>query len=181
MSGPQVLKTFPMGKGLELRVMHDPSEPEDSISRWFTEVIADGGPDSEVFVVPAHWHRYHTENMSVIEGRVEATVDGKKKIFRAGDEFLIPPLAVHALQGFKGERLVMREKAEPGGDYKVLFFNDLLHDTPGFSFWRLMRAFYDGDAYISLGLYFRFFDVAFVTVLGGVAKLFVSEKPMKIE
>ena len=76
------------------------------------------------------------------------------------------------------------------------FFNDFLEEMP-VSFWHSMRSFYDGDAYPSLGLYFQFIDVVvgvatsheisalispqFVTVFGGIAKLFVEKKPSKIE
>lgn len=64
-----------------------------------------------------------------------------------------------------------------------------------------MRTFYDGDAYPALGLYFKFFDVAvsflvpftvprmeywltypqFITVFGGIAKLFVEKRSEKLE
>lgn len=68
----------------------------------------------------------HSEHMTVLEGRVEITVDGKKRILRAGDEtVVIPPYVVHGFQGFPGERLVVREVADPPGAYKaeyVLFF-----------------------------------------------------------
>lgn len=40
------------------------------------------------------------------------------------------------------------------------WFNDFLVDQHYKSFWYSMRSFYDGDGYISLPLYFRFFDVA---------------------
>lgn len=69
-----------------------------------------------------------------------------------------------------------------------------------------MRSFYDGDGYVSLPLYFRFFDIAvsasryknytpdlfevpiilthfcrqFITVFGGLAKLFLpAPKPLE--
>ncbi|KAF7319270.1 Cupin-2 domain-containing protein [Mycena chlorophos] len=181
MSGPTCLKTLKLGKGSELRLFHDDSQPEDSLMRWYTEAVADGEPTSEAVYIPAHWHRNHSEHMSVLEGRIEATIDGRTKLMRAGDEFVIPRLAVHGFKGFKGERLVIRERADPGGDYKVLFFNDVFSSDSPFAFWHTMRAFYDGDTYPAMGLYFRFFDIAFVTIFGGIAKLFDSKKPTKIE
>jgi mannose-6-phosphate isomerase-like protein (cupin superfamily) len=57
--------------------------------------------------------------MTVYEGRIEATVDGVKRIVSAGESLDIPAYAVHAFQGFKGERLVIRERANPAGDYKA--------------------------------------------------------------
>lgn len=70
--------------------------------------------------VPLHWHKKHTERMTVLEGRVQATVGGEKRILKAGDEtVVIPPYVVHALQSFPGERLIMREVADPPGSYKA--------------------------------------------------------------
>lgn len=40
------------------------------------------------------------------------------------------------------------------------FFNELLGGDQTPSFWHAIRAFYDGDGYPVLPLYFRFFDVA---------------------
>lgn len=136
--------------------------------------------------------------MSVLEGRIEVTIEWKKQIVTPSDgEVVIPARLVHGLRGFKGERMVMVERTTPPGDYKARqvesyitnhktcglslrteipnishitrFFNDLLSVgmQPGFSgasFWHTMRAFYDGDAYPALGLYFQFFDIA-VSVL----------------
>ncbi|KAF7319262.1 Response to drug-related protein [Mycena chlorophos] len=182
MGGLQLVKTLNMGKGVELRLLCDDLQPEDSPLRWATDGAADGKASSDVFNVPLHWHRYHSENMTVLEGRVEVTLGGLKRVMHAGDEFIIPPRVVHGFRGFKGEKMVMRERATPGGDYKVLFFNDLLEEVPfGLGFWHAMRSFYEGDGYPSLGLYFQFFDVAFVTVFGGIAKLFMPKKVSKIE
>lgn len=67
-----------------------------------------------------HWHKYHTEHMKIIEGRIKATVDGKTRVVTAGQGAFIPARAVHSLKGFKGERLVVRERADPPGEYRVL-------------------------------------------------------------
>lgn len=40
------------------------------------------------------------------------------------------------------------------------FFADIFEQEHMNSFWYTMRAFYDGDGYAKLPLYFRFFDVA---------------------
>lgn len=57
--------------------------------------------------------------MTVREGRIEATLDGVKRIVSAGESIDIPAYAVHGFRGFEGERLVIRERADPAGDYKA--------------------------------------------------------------
>ena len=69
--------------------------------------------------VPPHWHKKHTERVSVREGRIEATLDGVKRIVSAGETLEIPAYTVHSFKGFKGKRLVVRERADPAGDYKA--------------------------------------------------------------
>ncbi|KAI3399147.1 hypothetical protein diail_7726 [Diaporthe ilicicola] len=181
MSTAKVVKTLSMGKGASLHLILDPSEPEDSTSRWMTDAVAEGRPGDDPFEVPPHWHRYHSEVMEVREGRVRVTIDGATRVAGAGDKVHIPAGAVHGFKGFPGERLVVRERADPAGEYKQLFFADLLSGSWPSGFWHTMRTFYDGDAYPSLGLYFKTFDVAFVTVFGGIAKLFVDKKLDKLE
>lgn len=59
--------------------------------------------------------------MTVLEGRIEMTLDGKKSIINGGDpEVLVPRRAVHSFTGFKGEKLVIRERPDPAGLYKAL-------------------------------------------------------------
>lgn len=49
------------------------------------------------------------------------TLDGKEILVKAGDPpVLVPRRAVHSMKGFKGERVRVRERADPGGDYKAL-------------------------------------------------------------
>lgn len=67
-----------------------------------------------------HWHRYHSETMDVREGRVRITIDGVVRVAEAGDRVHIPAGAVHAMKSFPGERVVVRETADPPGDYKHL-------------------------------------------------------------
>jgi mannose-6-phosphate isomerase-like protein (cupin superfamily) len=57
----------------------------------------------------------------VVEGRVEITLDGKTSVIKAGDPaVLVPRRAVHSVKGFKGEKLIFREKPDPAGIYKAL-------------------------------------------------------------
>jgi mannose-6-phosphate isomerase-like protein (cupin superfamily) len=57
----------------------------------------------------------------VVEGRVEITLDGKTSVIKAGDPaVLVPRRAVHSIKGFKGEKLIFREKPDPAGIYKAL-------------------------------------------------------------
>lgn len=59
--------------------------------------------------------------MDVREGRVQITIDGVVTVAKAGDKPVhIPAGAVHALKSFPGERVVVRESADPPGEYKHL-------------------------------------------------------------
>lgn len=59
--------------------------------------------------------------MTVLEGRVEIKMDGRSIILSAGDPTVfIPPRVVHSMKGFKGERMILREQADPPGLYKAL-------------------------------------------------------------
>ncbi|KUI64254.1 hypothetical protein VM1G_11083 [Cytospora mali] len=177
MADLKVLRTLPMGNKICMRLLLYSSEPEDSPNRWINEIVCDGGPDSDPLFIPLHWHKHHTECMTLTEGRLEATIGAKTRIFGQGEEWTCPPGVIHGFKGFKGERMVLRESVDPPGEYKSLFFNDLLSAGYMESFWHLMRSSYDGDSYLVLPLYFRFFDVAFVTIFGGIAKLFMPAKP----
>lgn len=104
-----------------LKLILDPSQPEDSISRWTSEGTAEGRPGDDLFEAPLHWHRYHSEFMDVREGRVRITIDGVTTVASAGDKpVYIPAGAVHSMKSFPGERVVVRESADPPGDYKHL-------------------------------------------------------------
>ncbi|KAJ0108777.1 cupintype [Diaporthe amygdali] len=181
MSDIKIIKTLVMGKGVKLHLMVDTSQPEDSISRYFTEGVVEGKPGDDLFEVPLHWHRNHSEYFEVREGRVQVTIDGVTKIASAGETTHVPAGLVHGFKGFPGERLVVRERSDPPGDYKHLFFADLLSGSWPAGFWHTMRTFYDGDGYPALGLYFKAFDFAFVTLFGGIAKLFLPKRQEKLE
>lgn len=141
MSETKIVKTLTMGKvgpndtqstskgnrrlttttqGITLSLIFDPSEPEDSLSRWTSEGVAEGRPGDDLFEAPPHWHRYHSEVMDVREGRLQITIDGVTRVAVAGEKVHIPAGAVHALKSFPGERVVVRESADPPGDYKHL-------------------------------------------------------------
>lgn len=63
----------------------------------------------------------HQEYLSVVEGRVELTLNGKRTLMKAGDpEVLVPRRTVHSVKGFQGEKLIFREKPDPAGIYKAL-------------------------------------------------------------
>ncbi|KAH8171043.1 hypothetical protein LIA77_09824 [Sarocladium implicatum] len=73
-----------------------------------------------------------------------------------------------------------KERPDPPGMYKAMFFNDLLSDGGFGGFWKSMRAFYDGDAYPAFPLYFQIFDEILLTFFGGIAHLFVASKPTEL-
>lgn len=178
MSARRTLKTLYFSPGVTVEVKVDDSEPETSIDRYATEIHCIEGDDIAEFFVPPHWHKHHTERMTVVEGRLEVGLEGKKIIVNAGDApVLIPARAVHSLRGFKGERLVFQEQAFPGGSYKAEFFNDLLQQGKIGNPALAMRAFYDHDTYLALPFYFRFIDEIFITVVGAIARLFAPRKP----
>ncbi|KIM93742.1 hypothetical protein OIDMADRAFT_21493 [Oidiodendron maius Zn] len=175
MSSIKVLKVLNVGKGQTMEITVNESEPEDSIDRYVMDTVCTG---EEALEIPPHWHKNHQEFLSVIEGRVEITLDGKTTLMKAGDPaVLVPRRAVHSVKGFKGERLIFREKPDPAGIYKALFFNDVFSKGGFGGVWHTLRAFYDGDAYLALPLHSQLIDQAFVSVLGGIAHLFISKKP----
>jgi hypothetical protein len=81
-------------------------------------------------VVPVHWHKTHTERITVREGRLEATLNGTTRIVFAGETLEVPPYATHGFKGFRGERLVVTETAYPAGDYKAAWVFSVFHDCP---------------------------------------------------
>jgi mannose-6-phosphate isomerase-like protein (cupin superfamily) len=65
--------------------------------------------------------QHHDEHITVVEGRITATLDGKDMIVKAGDPpLIIPRLHLHGFHGFPGESCVFEERNLPPGDYKVL-------------------------------------------------------------
>lgn len=63
----------------------------------------------------------HAEYLSVLEGRLELTLNGETVILKAGDpEVLVPRRVVHGFSSFEGERVILRERPNPAGLYKAL-------------------------------------------------------------
>ncbi|KAI0967661.1 hypothetical protein F4678DRAFT_465261 [Xylaria arbuscula] len=178
MSSIKVLKSLTMGKGIVLNIVEDETAPEDSIDRYISEVTSTG---EESLKIQPHWHKDHAEHITVIEGRLKITLNGKEIIVKSGDpSVLVARRVVHSLETFKGERAVIQERPSPGGVYKALFFNDMFYKGTSPGFWHLMRAFYDGDAYIVLPFHFRFFDEVFLKVFGGIAHFLMAPRLQKL-
>ncbi|KAH9987275.1 hypothetical protein F4779DRAFT_611502 [Xylariaceae sp. FL0662B] len=153
-------------------------ELEDSINRYAMDITCTG---EEVLYIPPHWHKDHAEHLSALEGRMEVTLNGDKVTVKAGDPAVfVPRRVVHSIKSFKGEKLVFRERPDPAGMYKAMFFNDVLSTGKFGGFWHLLRAFYDCETYVALPLYFQFFDEVFMVIFGGIAHLFAPPKPEKL-
>ncbi|KAI0486323.1 hypothetical protein F4859DRAFT_469895 [Xylaria cf. heliscus] len=175
MSSYKLLKTLGVGKGITLDITVNESEPEDSIDRYAMDTICTG---EEILSIPPHWHKEHAEYLSVIEGRLELTLNGDKVILKAGDPAMfVPRRVVHSFTSFKGERVILRERPDPAGLHKALFFNDVFSTGTIAGFWHLLRASYDGDTYIALPFGSQLLDEVFLTVFGGIAHLFIPRKP----
>lgn len=88
-------------------------------THW-TETTYDDAADSWVPVIPEHWHKYHDEYMTVLDGRIEFTVDGKKVIKKKGDDtFTVKRRTVHGFKFLTGEgKVTLKEVCNPPGDYK---------------------------------------------------------------
>ncbi|KAI1169865.1 hypothetical protein F4777DRAFT_571574 [Nemania sp. FL0916] len=175
MSSVKVIKTLGVGKGITMNITIDESEPEDSINRYAMHTICNG---EEILDIPSHWHKEHAEYLSVLEGRLEVTLNSDTVILQAGDPALfVPRRAVHSFRSFEGEKVIMCERPDPAGLYKALFFNDVFSTGSFGSFWHILRAFYDGDSYIALPFRIQLLDEAFIAVFGGLAHLFAPPKP----
>jgi len=89
--------------------------------------------------------------MEVLSGRLKFYVEGKEIILSEGD----PPLTirrgtVHGFAVIKGESMSFKEKTNPAGEFKHLFFQHIFQGGSSPTFALVIRAFYDGDTYISL-------------------------------
>ncbi|KAK8091672.1 hypothetical protein PG997_002033 [Apiospora hydei] len=179
MREPKLLKELFIGKGLRMSLMCVEDEPVSSINRYYAEHVASGEEGDDVIDVPPHWHKIHGEYHIVLEGRLEITIDGKVIILKAGEPALyVPPKGVHSIRSFPGERMVAQERAEPPGTYKLEYFNDALssgefRDSKA----HLVRALYDGDAYLPLAFGIKPVEEVLMWMLATVARLFAPAKP----
>ena len=136
----------------------------------------DGAADSLVYAVPPHWHKFHDEHMEVLRGSVEFTANGQTTVVSAGDpKLVIPRLHVHSIRFLKGKSAVFTEKTDPPGDFKERFFENVMDDgTVTLS--AVLRAGYDGDAYMHFPYSFRLLDEAITLVGGAIAKVLFPQK-----
>ncbi|XEU94947.1 hypothetical protein FSHL1_000231 [Fusarium sambucinum] len=169
----QLLKTLQADNGLQMDLL-----VEQDSEKYSAVTTFDGKPGTEPFLVPPHWHKYHDEYITVLEGRMTMILDGNETILtpEAGSMF-IPRRAVHSFRGFHGEKTVFEERNQPSGIYKALFFNDVFQMGTPPNFWLAVRSAIDGDLYARLPLNSRFIDELFIIVFGTVARLFAPVKP----
>lgn len=100
----------------------------------------------------------------IVEGSLEFTVEGKKSILRQGDSMVVPAGKIHGFSSLPGKEFVLKEATNPTGDFKEHFFLDVLEHGSPVSFWRAVRAAWDGDLYPAIPMPWwlgrRFFDQA---------------------
>ncbi|CEJ89678.1 hypothetical protein VHEMI05505 [[Torrubiella] hemipterigena] len=169
-----LLKTLTVGKGQTMEIYVDESQPEDSIYRYTMDTISTGEED---LVIPPHWHKHHQEHFSVLQGKLEVTVNGKMSILNVGDEpMILERGAVHSMKAYKGEPVIFRERPDPPGIYKAIFFNDMFAKGGFPGVLHALRAFYDGDGYMALPFGSRLLDEIFISLFGGMAHLFVEKR-----
>jgi quercetin dioxygenase-like cupin family protein len=48
--------------------------------------------------VAEHYHEFHTENIYILEGKAEMTINGKKRVVKKGDYLNIPKGTRHAVR-----------------------------------------------------------------------------------
>ncbi|KAI1244676.1 hypothetical protein MGN70_014553 [Eutypa lata] len=108
MSSVKVLKTLGVGKGITMDITVNESEPEGSIDRYAMDTTCTGEEN-------------HAEHISIVQGRMEVTINGDKVILKAGDPtVLVPRRVVHSIKGFPDEKLIFRERPDPAGIYKAM-------------------------------------------------------------
>ncbi|KAG4419648.1 hypothetical protein IFR04_007245 [Cadophora malorum] len=175
------LMPLALGKGISMRLFVDHSKPEDSPEHNWVDTRYDGQDDSEILAIPNHWHKDHDEVMEVLEGKMIFYLDGKKIVASAGDPpVLIPRGHVHGFTVIKGQTARFTERTKPSGTFKAHFFQDLFQQgSPGFLM--AMRAFYDGDTFVSLPGGFKTLDYVFLSIVGFIAKAFVPAKPSAVK
>ncbi|KAF2490993.1 hypothetical protein BU16DRAFT_530568 [Lophium mytilinum] len=160
-----------------MKVMVDDSKPDGHIDRCWTETTYDGKPGSMKLEVPGHWHKYHDEYMEVLRGRMTLYLEGTGSVvLAAGDERLkIPRWHVHSFAAFEGEEAVLKELTDPSGEFKAEFFRNATQ-SGSMNITDALRAFWEGDAYVSLPGNIKLLDQAFIAVAGTIAKFFWPAK-----
>ena len=111
-----------VGNGTTMYFCADASKPGDSIGRRWTETTYDG--TGKEFNVPLHWHKYHDEHLSVLEGKIELTVDGKSwMVYPSSGVQIAPRYSVHGMKFFSGVKTTLKEQTDPTGRFKEAYAN----------------------------------------------------------
>lgn len=125
MSNIRELEPIPAGKGCIIRIFTDEDKVangSDEPGTHWTEIAYDGEPDSHLFETPIHWHKYHDEYWTVLEGKFEAVINGVKRTSEPSDgEVHIPRRQVHGIKAVKGVRSVLKETTGPSGEFKEAY------------------------------------------------------------
>ena len=153
-----------------MRFLIDHSQPPTSMSHRWTENSYDGSAD--VLHVPPHWHKHHTERMTVQKGRVKYTLEGVTHILTPESPALVvPPWHTHSIDCFAGEPALFREQTDPTGRFKEEFFRDFFRDSFPKSVFHAFRASYDGDLYFALPGGVKLIDQLVLVTVGGLTKI----------
>ncbi|KAJ4985467.1 hypothetical protein SVAN01_09032 [Stagonosporopsis vannaccii] len=100
-----------------MRIFSDDSQPTHSPEHRWTETTWEG--KGKLFTVPMHWHRYHDEYLSILEGELDIYCDGIWRRMTPNDGMLVVKrCTVHGFAGIPGVRMVLREACQPDGEYK---------------------------------------------------------------
>lgn len=154
----------------------DDSKAPNDVERYYSLTTCDGGVNDIALEVPQHWHKYHDEHMSCIEGQIELSLEGSILTAKPGDPaIIIPRRAVHGFKFPKGQRAVLKEMTDPTGEFKQMFFEDVFGSGRG-SFFGAMRAFADGDTYIKMPGPWRWVDEVWMFVMWALVKVLRSRE-----
>jgi len=80
----------------------DTLKPPSSFENIYASKISDDSLQTSFVIwvkrhVTEHYHQAHTENIYVLEGKAEMTINGEKRIVRKGDYITIPMNTRHAV------------------------------------------------------------------------------------
>ena len=100
-----------------MRIFIDDSQPASSPAHRWTETTWEG--KGKLFKVPLHWHQYHDEFITVLEGEMGVYHDDEWKRVTPNDGTLfVKRTTVHGFTGVPGVKVVFKEAINPDGDYK---------------------------------------------------------------